>query len=311
MRNDDNIKLGFESSHQKRQNVNGILLLDKAIGLTSNSALTKVKRLFGAKKAGHTGSLDPLACGMLPICFGEATPFSQFLLEANKQYCVEAKLGVRTSTGDAEGEIIKSSPVYVDKTSLLKTLASFRGEIDQIPSMFSAIKYQGRPLYSYARQGIEIEREIRKVFIKELKLIKLTKDEFSVQITCSKGTYIRTLIDDIGEKLGCGAYVTFLRRTVVEPYLNHKMFTLEELGELKQQQQLETALLSIDSALLNLPIVNLNSTLAYYLSQGQPVIVPHAPTSGHVRLFSENSSFLGVGKILSDGRVAPRRLIAR
>lgn len=289
--------------------VNGILLLDKPLGLTSNQALTEVKRLFTATKAGHTGSLDPLASGMLPICFGEATKFSQFLLEADKQYLVEAKLGVRTATGDAEGEIIATREVSVNQSQLETVFESFRGEISQIPSMYSAIKFQGKPLYAYARQGIEIERQARTVVIKQLTLLSYQDDHFSIQVTCSKGTYIRTLIEDIGEKLGCGAYVTLLRRTYVDPYQEAKMLTLDELKKYKEEQPfLDEWLLPIDTMLSGWPELNLAASIAFYMKQGQPVIVPRAPTQGSVRLFSEGN-FLGVGEILDDGRVAPRRLV--
>lgn len=293
-------------ARRKGQVVNGILLLDKPIGLTSNEALTEVKKLFHPQKAGHTGSLDPLACGMLPICFGEATKFSQFLLDADKQYLVEAKLGIRTTTGDAEGEVVAQKAVAIDENQLLQALQLFTGEISQIPSMYSALKYQGKPLYFYARQGIEIERPSRQVHIKKLELLKTTPDTFTVMVTCTKGTYIRTLIEDIGEHLGCGAHVSFLKRTYVSPYHNCEMIALETLQETDNKSAF---LLPIDSALSEYPGLKIAESLAYYMKKGQPVLVPKAPTEGLVRLY-EDDFFIGVGEILDDGKVAPRRLVA-
>src|SRR5579862_9142002 len=230
-----NAELARNSVRIKRQ-IHGILLLDKPLGMTSNAALQKVKRLFNAKKAGHTGSLDPLATGMLPICFGEATKFSQFLLESDKCYQVEAKLGVKTRTGDAEGEVIAVKPV-MDLTCerLEAVLSQFVGQIQQIPPMYSALKIQGKPLYELARQGIEIPREARSVQIYRLQLIDFQAETLKFEVQCSKGTYVRTLVEDIGELLGCGAHVSALRRTVVLPYNEIKMYTLDALEEIHQQ----------------------------------------------------------------------------
>jgi tRNA pseudouridine55 synthase len=292
------------------RDVHGILLIDKPLGITSNQALIAVKRLYNAKKAGHTGSLDPLACGMLPMCLGEATKFSEHLLAADKQYWVQAKLGIRTTTGDGEGEILTRKKVVIEPLQLQEALNAFLGTIVQIPSMYSAIKFQGKPLYAYARAGIEIERQSRAVSIKTLELLDFTEDTCTLLVRCSKGTYIRTLIEDIGEKLQCGAYVTQLRRIFVEPYQNNNMVTLAELRELKDNDQLlDALLLPIESALGNLPEVILAPSLAFYLQRGQPVIVSKAPTTGLVQLFTEQGMFLGVGEILGDGRVAPKRLL--
>lgn len=300
--------------NRNKRSVNGILLLDKPLGLTSNDALTKSKKLYNSKKAGHTGSLDPLATGMLPICYGEATKFSQFLLEADKKYVVEAKLGIKTSTGDAEGEVIVTRDVPPNLCHKIeKVLDSFRGEIQQIPSMYSALKFQGKPLYAYARQGIEIERASRTVYIRELKILNFDNDTLEMAVSCSKGTYIRTLVEDIGEILGCGAYVSALRRTSVDPYAQKKMHSLDELEQLFQtegQEALDELLLPIHSALSVWPEVTLSESLSFYIKQGQPVIVPKAPTAGLVQLVSSQNDFLGVGEILDDGRVAPRRLLA-
>lgn len=295
--------------------VSGIFLLDKPCHITSNAALQIVKRLFGARKAGHTGSLDPLASGMLPICFGEATKFSQFLLEADKSYRVTAKLGVCTATGDAEGEIIAERPVGdLTQQQIAAVLASFRGEILQVPSMYSALKYQGRPLYELARQGITVERAARPVSIYTLDLISQTADTLTLDITCSKGTYIRTLLEDIGNALGCGAHVIELRRLTTASFMEAQMMPLTEieiLAEKKDFSLLDAHLLPIDAAVAAWPAINISEAGAYYLLRGQPIIAPRAPAKGWVRLILSQNRFLGVGEILSDGRVAPRRLVSK
>jgi tRNA pseudouridine55 synthase len=294
--------------------IDGILLLDKPLHITSNGALQRVKRLFNAKKAGHTGSLDPLATGMLPICFGEATKVSQFLLDSDKHYQVEATLGIRTSTGDAEGEVIATKPV-VDVTAeqIVATMNQFRGDIQQIPPMFSAIKHQGKPLYELARKGLEVERKARTVTIYDLELTSYAEDKFNFHVHCSKGTYIRTLVEDIGEQLGCGAHVSGLRRSAVSPYQQNRMYTLQEIEELQQQQgsdALMRYLLPIDTSVQHLSAIKLSSSATFYIRMGQPVMVPHSPAEGWVRIFSDSQQFLGIGEILGDGRVAPRRLLA-
>jgi len=294
------------------RDVDGILLLDKPSGITSNDALQQVKRLYFAKKAGHTGSLDPLASGVLPICMGEATKVSAFLLDADKRYQVRCQLGVRTTTADAEGEVIDTRPVgSYSKEQLEAVLQQFRGSIEQVPPMYSALKHQGQRLYKLARQGVEVEREPRPVEIHELLLTDQGEDWIDISVHCSKGTYVRTLAEDIGEKLGCGAHVTVLRRTGVGPYGEENLVTIETLERLKQDDMaaMDDLLLPIESALTQWPDVNLSSDAAFYLQQGQAVLVPHAPTSGWVRLYEGNRSFLGMGEILDDGRVAPRRLM--
>ncbi|MGL5762902.1 MAG: tRNA pseudouridine(55) synthase TruB, partial [Plesiomonas shigelloides] len=203
---------------RRGRDVHGILLLDKPQGITSNDALQKVKRLYNANKAGHTGALDPLATGMLPICLGEATKFSQYLLDSDKRYRVIAKLGQRTDTSDSDGEVIQERPVQVTAEQLDEALTHFRGDLQQIPSMYSALKYEGKPLYEYARQGIEVPRESRPITVYELTLIRFEGDEVELEVHCSKGTYIRTIVDDLGERLGCGAHVIYLRRLVVATY---------------------------------------------------------------------------------------------
>jgi len=293
--------------------INGILLLDKAIGITSNTALQKVKRLFQAAKAGHTGSLDPLASGLLPLCLGEATKLSSFLLDADKAYQGVCKLGVKTSTADAEGEVIATRPVpTLSEAQLKATLEKFVGEIGQIPPMHSAIKMQGQPLYKLAHQGIEVERQPRPVTIHSLQLTRFEGDEFAFELHCSKGTYVRTLAEDIGEILGCGAHLSALRRTVVGPFDLEDAVTMEELEHTAAEAGftgLDALLIPMDQALEKWPAVHLSENSTYYVRQGQPVQVAKAPTSGWVRLFASNDHFLGVGQILDDGRVAPKRLV--
>lgn len=295
----------------KKRSINGILLLDKPKGMTSNQALQTAKQLFSASKAGHTGSLDPLATGLLPLCFGEATKFSQFLLNADKTYCVSARLGFKTNTGDAEGEVIETRPVTNYSTDQLESvLSAFRGPISQIPPMFSALKHKGRPLYKLARQGLVVERNPRTVTIHSLRLLDSRDvDVVNLQIRCSKGTYIRTLIEDIGEALGCGAYVHDLRRLGVANYLAAQMVSLEELQSLSLAE-CDQKLLSLDSLLNEWPVLKISQAAAYYLFRGQAVLLPNLPKQGFVRLLlQESGQFIGVGEILDDGRITPRRLV--
>ena len=297
---------------QRGRNVHGILLLDKPVGMTSNAALQEVKRLFYARKAGHTGNLDPLASGLLPICLGEATKVSAFLLDADKRYRGVCKLGQKTSTGDAEGEVIEQRPVEgVTEARVREVLEQFTGEIEQIPPMHSAIKRNGQPLYKLAHQGIEVEREPRRVHIFELTLERLEGDELEIAVHCSKGTYIRTLAEDIGEMLGCGAHLIQLYRTGVGPFDATNAVSLEQVRQVAEsggREELDRLLVPIEDALSRWPAVTLPEHSAYYLKQGQPVLVPQAPTAGLVRLFTSDQHFMGVGHILDDGRVAPKRL---
>jgi tRNA pseudouridine55 synthase len=292
--------------------VRGILLLDKPLGITSNSALQDVKRLFKAQKAGHTGSLDPLADGLLPICFGAATKVSAFLLDADKHYLVRVKLGVTTATADAEGEVLETKPVDgISESDIQRVVAEFAGDIEQIPPMYSALKHKGERLYKLARDGIEVEREPRQVTIHNITMQGYSEPEFDLDVHCSKGTYIRTLAEDIGKKLGCGAHVTALRRTGVGPYGADSMVTMEQIQQLAEEgfSALDELLLPIDSALAAWPEVKLTADGTFYLKQGQPVLVPNAPTEGMVRIYDANGSFMGAGEILDDGRVAPRRMM--
>ena len=296
--------------------MDGILVLDKPIGLSSNQALQRVKRLYFAAKAGHTGSLDPLATGVLPLCFGEATKFSQYLLDADKAYESTFVLGTVTDTGDAEGRVLEnrdaSSFTQVDVVTALK---GFEGEIEQIPSMFSAIKKDGQPLYKLARQGLEVERKPRPVIIKQLQLRAFRggeKPEVDIYLECSKGTYVRSLAEDLGRVLGCGAFVSALRRTRAGPFSiedSLALSTLEALQGSSEFHELDKFLLPADVALDALPLVRLSESGGFYMRQGQPVMVPNAPRGGIVRVALETGEFLGVGEILDDGRVAPRRLI--
>lgn len=290
--------------------INGILLLDKPQGITSNQALQTAKRLFAAKKAGHTGSLDPLATGLLPLCFGEATKFSQFLLEADKVYWVSARLGIKTKTGDAEGEIIEERPISSSCFEQLDAvLSTFRGPILQIPPMFSALKFKGKPLYELARQGITVERSAREVTVHALTLLGTTADSIELEIKCTKGTYVRTLIEDIGEALGCGAYVQGLRRLGVGNYNEKGMISLQQLEAFTQEER-DRCLLPLDSLLHTWPCVKLSQAAVYYLYRGQAILLPNVSEKGWVRLVhTVNDQFIGVGEVLEDGRVAPRRLI--
>ena len=298
---------------RKGRAVHGIILLDKPAGLSSNAALQQVKRLFNAQKAGHTGSLDPLATGLLPLCLGEATKITSYLLDADKKYQGIAKLGVRTNTADAEGDILQTRAVPVLSDSTIEmALDSFRGEISQIPPMHSALKLNGKPLYELARQGIEVERQPRHVTIYDLKKGKFDNDELELFVHCSKGTYIRTLVEDLGEILECGAHLKSLRRTATGPFDISQAISLDKLIALAEEgfDALDAHLMPMHLALADWPEINLSDNSAYYVRQGQPVLVPKAPSNGWVRLMGEKpDDFIGVGRILDDGRVAPKRLV--
>ena len=300
------------------RDIDGILLLDKPLNLTSNEALQRVKRLFQANKAGHTGSLDPLATGLLPVCLGGATKFSTYLLDADKRYRVRVRLGVTTTTADAEGEVLETRPVEgLDEARVRAVLDCFRGPIDQLPPMYSAVKHQGERLYKLARQGIEVERQTRTVTIHALDLLDLALPELELDVHCSKGTYVRTLAEDIGAMLGCGGHVIALRRTGVGPYVQpeSRFVTLGELEAIVMADEegaypkLDALLLPLESALDHWPAVRLTADAAFYLRQGQAVLVPQAPTEGLVRLYDPSLHFLGVGCILDDGKVQPKRLL--
>jgi len=306
---------------RKGRPLNGVLLLDKATGHSSNDMLQKVKRLYGAQKAGHTGALDPLATGMLPICLGEATKFSQYLLESDKRYRVIAKLGERTDTSDSDGEVVETRAIDFTNDTLLEKLESFRGKTMQVPSMFSALKHQGKPLYHYARQGITIEREAREINVFELLFIRHEGDELELEIHVSKGTYIRTIIDDLGEMLGCGAHITMLRRLEVATYPQDKMISLSELQALfdKATQEevspavyLDPLLLPMDSPVSNFPVAQISEELSVNALHGNPVAIsPSDFVEGDLArmVVGEEQLFIGMGIIDNQGRVQPKRIV--
>lgn len=298
------------------RDVHGILLLDKPAGITSNDALQRIKRSYRAARAGHTGSLDKPATGILPICLGEATKFSSYLLNADKTYVTVAKLGVVTNTADAEGEILETRSVPdFNQQNLEQILAQFVGNIEQVPPMYSALKVDGQRLYKLAYQGVEVARQPRPVSIHQIDLLHFDQDSFEIRVRCSKGTYIRTLIEDIGNVLGCGAHVSTLRRLSTGPFTEEQMVTMEtvekrmELGD----NALDGLLMPVDSALDHLPQTELSEDDTYHLCLGQAVLVPYAsrekPGEGLVRIYDQNHVFIGIGTIMDNGRIAPKRLL--
>lgn len=292
-----------------KRRVDGVLLLDKPAGLTSNTALQKVKRLFNAAKAGHTGTLDPFATGLLPLCLGEATKFSQFLLDADKVYRAEVRLGVRTSSGDLDGEVIARAPVTVDEDRLRVALMRFLGEIEQVPPMHSALKHQGRPLYEYARQGIEIERKARRVVVHALDLEGLAGDVCTLRVHCSKGFYVRALADDLGQALGCGAHLTGLRRLGVGGFSVADALDLEVLGVMSEPER-DACLLPADGLIAGLPDLDLDAESAWQIGHGQAVWLPRLAVGTVFRIYAPGRDFLGVAEVNQDGKLAPKRLIA-
>jgi len=302
-------------SRQRRRrvrNINGIVVLDKANGLSSNAALQEVKRLYEANKAGHAGSLDPLATGVLPVCLGEATKVSQFLLDSDKRYRARIKLGIRTDTGDSEGSIIeRNEGIRVSREAIERALTKFKGEVEQVPPMHSAIKMNGVPLYKLARKGIAVEREPRLVTLYQICLVEFVNSELELEISCSKGTYIRTIADDLGQELGCGAHVIELRRTQAGVFTEKDSISSEELALEKENRGLDKIdqfLIPMDRAIQDLPEVNLPSITASHVKNGQAVLVRHLPKNGLVRMY-EDEQFIGIGSIDDDGKVAPKRLI--
>ncbi|MEC6832245.1 tRNA pseudouridine(55) synthase TruB [Photobacterium toruni] len=306
---------------RKGRPINGVILVDKPTGISSNDTLQKVKRIFFAQKAGHTGALDPLATGMLPLCFGEATKFSQFLLDSDKRYRVIAKLGERTDTSDSDGEVVETRAVNVERDQLEACIDSFRGTTDQIPSMYSALKYQGRKLYEYAREGISIPRESRKITVYSVELLRFDNNEVEMELHVSKGTYIRTIVDDLGEKLGCGAHVIMLRRTGVSNFPYERMVTIEQLQVMLDQAKadeiepgtvLDALLLPTDTAVQDLPAVNITAEAAVHVLHGNPVAAEVVPAEGTlVRItVGDTAEFIGVGTIDAKGMLAPKRVMA-
>lgn len=295
-----------------RRNVSGIILLDKPKGFSSNAALQKVRWLLNAEKAGHTGSLDPLATGVLPLCFGEATKFSQYLLDADKGYETLMQLGVTTTTADAEGDVLEEREVTVGRAEIEAALPAFRGPISQIPPMYSALKRDGQPLYKLARAGEVVEREPRSVTINRLELLAVDGTQARLDVACSKGTYIRTLVEDLGHVLGCGAHVAELRRTQAGPFSLVQTVTLEQLEQVHADggnEAVDQFLLPSDSGLEHWPLVHFTEHSSFYWLHGQPVRAPDAPQFGMVRVQDHNGRFIGIGEVSEDGRIAPRRLI--
>lgn len=287
--------------------LDGVLLFDKPLELSSNTALQKVRRLYSAQKAGHTGTLDPLATGLLPICFGEATKFTISLLDADKRYRATIRLGQRTTTGDAEGEVIEERPVAVDEPQVLAVLATFMGETRQLPPMHSAIKHQGKPLYEYIRKGETVERELRTVFIRELILERLQGNELEFSVLCSKGTYVRTLAEDISEKLGCGGHLIALRRTGIGEFCLDDAYTLTRLEEMDGPQR-DRCLMPLDGLVQDLPSLELDEIQAGRLAQGQRLGLNDGYPDGKRRLYTAGH-FIGLG-LLEGGRLAPSRLLS-
>ncbi len=295
----------------KGREINGIVLLDKDTGLSSNAALQKVKRLFFAKKAGHTGSLDPLASGILPICLGQATKVAQFLLDDDKRYFVRGKLGQTTDTLDCEGEIITSKPFeHLNKDEVLQAVKQFEGSIKQIPPMYSALKKDGQPLYKLARQGVEIERKARKVVIHNIDFIDYDKGILTLEVSCSKGTYIRTLIDDIGDKLGCGAHVIELRRTGFAHIDISQTIKFSELEKLSgdDYQQLDTVIFPSEQMLPEMDGIYLDEQQSIDIKYGRSITSDDKKSFEVIKLFDNHKQFLGVGESDENGGIKPKRL---
>lgn len=297
--------------------ISGVLVINKPKGVTSNAILQQMKRAFFAQKAGHTGALDPLATGVLPLCFGEATKFSQFLLDADKGYRTLVQFGVCTDSGDADGEVISTSDASALTAEQIEAqMQDLRGDIKQVPSMYSALKKDGQPLYKLARQGIEVERKARDVRIDKFELLEFdpATAQARFEVECSKGTYIRSLVEDLGQALGCGAHVVELDRHIAGPFKANDMQAVEVLEALREEQafeKMDALLLPVDTAVTHLPMVEVTDAAAYYVRQGQAVMGDNLAHQGLVRIQAESGEFLGIGEILDDGRVSPRRLVAQ
>jgi len=301
-------------SRKSGRAIDGVFLLDKPLGESSNRYLQRVRAIFNAKKAGHTGALDPLASGMLPICLGESTKFSQYLLDADKTYYVRAKLGIRTDTSDADGEVVETRPVTVDTEQIKQACLAYLGDSEQVPSMYSALKHEGKPLYWYARQGITVDRPARPITIFDMSVDDITDDEFALTVRVSKGTYIRSLVDDIGQDLGCGAYVTELRRTRVANYPTEKMLTFDALQALADEHKdqrfeiIDQYLLTIDSPVASLPKCELTPAQRVGIQYGQAQRLTGEIGVGEYRMYCEGR-FLGVGELRADSHIYVKRLV--
>ena len=296
-----------------KRDIHGIVLLDKPLGLSSNRALQRVKGMLSARKAGHTGALDPLATGMLPICLGDATRFAQWLLETDKTYHVTATFGVRTATSDSEGAVVSERPVPELTPALLEAvLPAFRGPISQVPSMYSALKFQGKPLYEYARQGVTIDRPARAITIYAFRLLSIEGPTATFTVTCSKGTYIRTLIDDLGEALGCGAHVSQLHRSHVGGFVPEAMQSLAEMQALVdagRRAELDATILPLSVCVSHLPTAAVTAATATLLGQGQVIAWESDLTAGtEVAIMAQQTDFIGVGVVDGSGGLVPKRL---
>jgi tRNA pseudouridine55 synthase len=291
-----------------KKNISGVLLLDKPLGYSSNQALQKIKLLYQAAKAGHTGTLDPLATGLLPLCFGEATKFAHFLTDADKVYIATVKFGITTNTGDAEGQVLSVKDVNISKMQLEQVCSQFLGVISQVPPMYSALKHEGKAMYEYARAGVEIERASRAVTIHNIEINAFDRDVATITVKCSKGTYIRTLAEDIGAQIGCGAHLIGLRRTATANYHINQAITIEQFEAMSEAQR-ALLLMPADSAVAHLPAITLDVDSAFYLQQGQAILHSGNIPEGLIRLYNEQGEFLGLGEQQSDGKIAPKRLI--
>lgn len=289
--------------------ISGVLLLDKPAGYSSNQALQRAKHMYMAAKAGHTGNLDPFATGLLPLCFGEATKFSQTLLDADKVYRAVLKLGTTTTTGDTEGEVTSQMPVELTYKQVEGAVLSFTGPITQVPPMYSALKHQGKPLYEYARNGVEIARKMRDVNIHEIRLVSFAGDEAEIYVSCSKGTYIRVLAEDIGKKLGCGAHLIVLQRLNTGGFSLADAYTLAELEGMDASAR-DALLLPIDALLQGMPMIELDEDAAHYFRQGQAIWKSGIQQPGLIRVYAPKNIFLGLAENVGDGRIAPRRVLA-
>ena len=298
----------MQKKSMKRE-IDGVFLLDKPLGFSSNQALKKIQWLFNAKKAGHTGTLDPMASGLLPICLGEATKFSHRLLDANKSYIATIQLGITTSTGDQEGEVISEKEVVLNEAQLKDTLKKFIGDMTQIPPMYSALKFEGKPLYEYAREGIEIERKSRQIKIFDIKLINIEKSIITIEVLCSKGTYIRTLAEDIGQTMGCGAHLKGLERTQTGNFQLSEALSIEALEAMPMASR-EKALMPIDVLLEELSSIKLNMAELDAIKKGQSIDF-NSKNDKEVRLYSPSGQFVGIGQPDLKGRLFPKRLIAK
>lgn len=302
----------MNAPRRTRRAVDGVLLLNKPLGLSSQQAVSRVRHAYNAAKAGHTGTLDPAADGLLPVCLGEATKFSHLLLEADKTYIATLRLGIVTSTGDAEGDILASKPPVTDRDVIVNTLEKFRGDISQTPPMHSALKHQGVALYEYARKGVEIAREPRRICIHDIQVIDLKEHFLAVRVSCSKGTYIRVLAEDIGAALGCGASLSALTRTHTGQFdlADPAVCTLDALVAMSEAER-QRRLLPVDALLSGLPALSVDAAEAERLLLGQKLGLKHAAIRGFARIYGPHQRFLGLVEVGEGGRTVPQRMLAQ